>query len=67
MKIPTELAPPTHKIVKQTIMGGNCLVNERLIIKCANYNLAEKLCKHYQSHGGIDMGDYRETYVVEEI
>lgn len=59
--------PCTHKVVKQVIMGGNCLIEERILVKCANKEVGEKLCKHYKSLGGVDMGDFRIEYVVEEL
>ena len=59
--------PCTHKVVKQVIDGGNCLVQERVLVKVTNKDVGEKLCKHYKSLGGVDMGDFRVEYVVEEL
>jgi hypothetical protein len=48
-------------------MGGNCLVEERVLVNTTSKELGEKLCKHYKSLGGINMGDFRVEYVVEEL
>jgi len=65
MKLATT-QPCTHKVVKQTIMGGNCLVSERLVVKCGSKEVAEKLCKIYQVDT-YNLGDEREVFVVEVL
>ena len=59
--------PCTHKVVKQVICGGNCLVEERAMLHVSSKEIGEKLCKHYASLGVINMGDFRVEYVVEEL
>jgi hypothetical protein len=65
MKFAT-IQPCTHKVVKQTIAGGNCVVSERLVVKCGSKEIAEKLCKIYQVNA-YNLGDEREVFVVEVL
>lgn len=58
--------PSTHKVVKQTIMGANCIVAERLVVKCGSEEIAKNLCKIYQKDA-YNFGDEKEVFVVEVL